>query len=111
MSTSRWHLVAYDVSNARRLRRVHRLLAGRGIWLQRSVFLVQADNDEIRDLLAITANLVHSREDHVAAWRLVSRSRLWFSRAPLDVSPLLLPAAPGSTSGTAPSPNSMNRED
>ena len=40
-STTRWHLVSYDVRDAKRLRRVAKVLEGYGVRVQYSIFSCQ----------------------------------------------------------------------
>jgi len=59
------YLVTYDISNDRRLARVHKTMRGFGDHLQYSVFecqLTQADLARCRHLLS---DIIHHREDQV----------------------------------------------
>lgn len=48
-STKRWHLVAYDIRDPKRLRRAARLLGGFGMRVQYSIFSCQlSDRDRER---------------------------------------------------------------
>lgn len=58
-------VVAYDITDQRRRRRVHRLLQGYGIAQQRSVFLCRLDPPRRRRLLEALAAEVHPASDRV----------------------------------------------
>ena len=54
-STKRWHLVAYDIRDAKRLRRVSKVLRGYGTRVQYSIFscqLSERDRERLRWELA-----------------------------------------------------------
>ena len=46
-----WYLIAYDITEPRRLRRLHQCLRKQGIPMQQSVFLVRRDTREIEGLM------------------------------------------------------------
>jgi CRISPR-associated protein Cas2 len=60
----RW-LVSYDVSDAKRLRRLHRLLSGYGDAVQYSVFVCDLTPSERQLLREQIAQRMHEREDRV----------------------------------------------
>ncbi len=65
MTLRRRHLVAYDVADAKRLRRIHRKLGGYGDPLQYSVFLCDLSPVERQLLLRDLATLIDHRADRV----------------------------------------------
>ncbi len=59
------YIVAYDISDPRRWRRVHRLMQGYGAWLQLSVFQCRLSRRRMVELRAELERLVKREEDHV----------------------------------------------
>ena len=74
--TKTW-LVAYDIREPRRLRRVHRHLRKLGMAAQYSAFTVEADDSEIADHLAAIETLIDKRVDDVRAYHLPARCPVW----------------------------------
>lgn len=60
----RW-LIAYDVSDAKRLRRMHRLLDGYGDGVQYSVFICDLTDVELQLLREQILRVMHQQEDRV----------------------------------------------
>jgi len=77
MDSPSWYLVAYDVSDPRRLQRVHRRLRREGVALQRSVFLLQRSRQGIAELLDELAALMHRREDDLRAYPIPGPGEIW----------------------------------
>ncbi len=65
MSGRSLFLVAYDVRNARRLRRIHKKLQGFGQALQFSVFQCELTQTEKQLLLGAVSEIIHHKEDRV----------------------------------------------
>lgn len=59
------YLVSYDISDPKRLRRVHRTMRGFGDPLQYSVFLCPLSPAERILLLEALTGIIHHREDQV----------------------------------------------
>lgn len=66
----RLHLVCYDISDPKRLGRVHRHLVKRGLPLQYSVFLVYANAPGLVRLLGELMDLIDPDADDVRAYPL-----------------------------------------
>jgi len=60
----RW-LITYDISEAKRLRRMHRLLDGHGDAVQYSVFLCDLTDVELQLLREQVLRVMHQDEDRV----------------------------------------------
>jgi CRISPR-associated protein Cas2 len=58
-------LVCYDICDARRLRRVYRLLRGFGDWVQLSVFRCELSESELTRLQGMLETEIHHEEDQV----------------------------------------------
>ncbi len=91
MSRRRPWLVAYDIADPKRLRRVHTFLKAQGMPVQYSVFLVYATTAELDELLAGLAERIHPGRDDVRAYRLPAG--LWYRNVGSPLLPLGLLAA------------------
>jgi CRISPR-associated protein Cas2 len=58
-------LIAYDIANPRRLRRVHRLLCAHAVPVQYSVFVTRCSPAKLGVIRASLAELIKKREDDV----------------------------------------------
>lgn len=67
------YLVAYDISDPRRLARVHRFLKEHAFPVQFSVFIAALDQNEIGAILAGLGRIIDARADDVRAYPLPSR--------------------------------------
>lgn len=65
MQDERLYIVAYDISDPRRWRRVYRLLQGYGEWLQLSVFQCRLSKKRMIELRAGLEERIRREEDHV----------------------------------------------
>ncbi len=73
--TKTW-LVCYDIREARRLRRVHRLLRGEGLAIQYSAFSVRANDAGIKGLLSLIDEEIKP-EDDVRAYHIPEQCPVW----------------------------------
>jgi CRISPR-associated protein Cas2 len=64
------HVLAYDIADPARLRRIARLMERRALRTQKSVFLFEGTAAEAEALLDEAAALLDLREDIVQAWPL-----------------------------------------
>lgn len=74
MSRSRW-LIVYDISNDKRLRRVHRYLRRIATPLQKSVFEAMLDAEEARTLQEALTHRIDSDQDSLEFFRLTAGVR------------------------------------
>ena len=65
MSDERMYIVAYDISNNRRWRRVFKTMQGFGEWLQLSIFQCRLSRRRRAELETRLRELVKVGEDHV----------------------------------------------
>lgn len=70
-------LVAYDISEPRRLKRVHRLLRKEGVPAQFSAFTVEADDQQIEGLLDKLRTLIDQGADDLRAYHLPANCPVW----------------------------------
>lgn len=59
------YVVAYDISDARRWRRVFRLMQGYGRWLQLSVFHCRLDGARRVEMASQLEDIIDTTADHV----------------------------------------------
>ena len=67
------YIVAYDICDPKRLRRVARLLEKHALRCQKSVFVFRGTAEKLREVLDEIAELIDVREDLVQAWRLAAQ--------------------------------------
>jgi CRISPR-associated protein Cas2 len=58
-------IVAYDIRDVKRWRRIFRLMHGYGEWLQLSVFQCRLNAQQHAELIAFLDGIIHHNEDHV----------------------------------------------
>lgn len=59
------YIVAYDISDAKRWRRVFKLMKGHGEWLQLSVFQCRLSRKRHAELVALLDGVIHHKTDHI----------------------------------------------
>lgn len=59
------YVVAYDIRDPKRWRKVFKLMHGYGEWLQLSVFQCRLTRRRHAELIAMLDELIHHSEDHV----------------------------------------------
>lgn len=65
MNEDHLYIVAYDISDQKRWRRIFRLMHGYGEWLQFSVFQCRLSRRRHAELIALLDGIIHHRDDHV----------------------------------------------
>ncbi|WP_295886880.1 CRISPR-associated endonuclease Cas2 [uncultured Thiohalocapsa sp.] len=61
----RLYIVAYDISDQRRWRRIFKLMKGYGEWVQLSVFQCRLTRQQHAELVSLLDGIIHHSEDHV----------------------------------------------
>ena len=59
------YIVAYDIANPKRWRRVFRVMEGFGEWLQLSVFQCRLSSVRHAELVQLLDGIIHHENDHV----------------------------------------------
>ena len=59
------YIVAYDIGDPKRWRRVFRLMNGYGDWVQLSVFQCRLSRQRHAELIALLDGIIHNGEDHL----------------------------------------------
>jgi CRISPR-associated protein Cas2 len=65
MAAEHLYIVAYDIADQKRWRRVFRTMKGYGEWLQLSVFQCRMSKRRQAELVAALHELINHRADHV----------------------------------------------
>jgi CRISPR-associated protein Cas2 len=65
METEHLYLVAYDIGDPRRWRRVFKLMKGYGEWLQLSVFQCRLSRRRQAELVQLLDGIINNAQDHV----------------------------------------------
>lgn len=59
------YIVAYDIANQKRWRRIFKLMHGYGEWLQLSVFQCRMSRRRHAEMIQLLDGIIHHKEDHV----------------------------------------------
>lgn len=59
------YIVAYDIADPKRWRRIFKLMEGYGEWLQLSVFQCRLSRKRHAELIALIDGIIHHKDDHV----------------------------------------------
>jgi CRISPR-associated protein Cas2 len=99
MDRKDWYLLAYDIADPRRLKRVHYRMRREGVPVQESVFLVQRNRRGMDQLLDMLAKIMVAAEDDVRAYPIADPADIWMrgkgiARAGLLADAHLTAAAP-----------------
>lgn len=72
-----WYLVAYDIRQDKRLRRLHYYLKKEAVALQKSVFLLHADKARLRETTSQIKSRVSDSEDDVRIYPIYYPNAIW----------------------------------
>ena len=72
-----WHLLAYDVRDEKRLRKVHYYLRKRAVPLQKSVFLLHCSAADLATTLQGVRERAHLREDDIRLYPVHTPAAIW----------------------------------
>ena len=72
-----WHLIAYDISDPKRLYRVHKNLISQAFALQKSVFLLPGKTSKLTKVLDELNQIIHAGEDDIRAYPIQHPDQLW----------------------------------
>ncbi|MDT8321442.1 MAG: CRISPR-associated endonuclease Cas2 [Xanthomonadales bacterium] len=65
MEQEHLYIVAYDISDVKRWRRVFRIMKGYGEWLQLSIFQCRLNRARHAELIALLDEIIDHKRDHV----------------------------------------------
>lgn len=72
-----WYLIAYDIRDPRRLRRLHYYLRKRAIAVQESVFALHADANQLADIEQGMLQYIDAREDDLRLYAIPAPAAIW----------------------------------
>ncbi len=98
----KWYVIAYDIRNEKRLRRLHYALKKEAVPLQKSVFLLHADMEQRNRVKAEIQSRVSTREDDVRIYPVFSPATFWLAGVRASLSGLY-----GGASGKMHEPGSV----
>ncbi|BBO87225.1 hypothetical protein DSCOOX_04050 [Desulfosarcina ovata subsp. ovata] len=73
----KWYLIAYDIRNEKRLRRLHYYLKKRAVALQKSVFLLRANTAQLKEVEGQIKIRIDDREDDVRRYPIYGPNAIW----------------------------------
>ncbi len=59
------YIVAYDIGDPKRWRRIFRIMNGYGEWLQLSIFQCRLTMQRYAELIALLDGIIHHSDDHI----------------------------------------------
>ncbi len=86
-----WYLLAYDIRDPKRLRRVHYYLRKQGLAAQQSVFFLHVTDAELKQTLEGVAKRIHRHRDDVRAYPISHPAEVWLTGQSAVAGPLLQP--------------------
>lgn len=90
MERKGWYLVAYDIANPSRLKKVHKHLKKNGIAAQKSVFFVRGTESRVNILLNEIETVMDRKEDDLRAYPIINPKEVWvFGPNPLADYPVV----------------------
>jgi len=81
----RWHLVCYDISDQRRLHKIQRRVAKQALALQKSVYVLNANQSELNEILNAIESMMDTSRDDLRSYPVPHPSQMWFGGAMVDV--------------------------
>lgn len=70
-------LIAYDIGDPRRLKRIHRQMKRKGVPLQYSAFSVRANSFQLGELLNELQETIDTSADDIRAYHVPDRCLIW----------------------------------
>ncbi len=71
------YLIAYDIREPKRLRKVHYYISKKAMALQRSVFLVKADKSDIKKIAIALLERADTQKDDIRLYPLQGVNKMW----------------------------------
>jgi len=83
-------MIAYDIADSKRLKRVHRILKECGIAAQKSVFFVKGNETQINNILDKLSSKIIFTEDDIRAYPIIKPENIWTNGTnPLSEYPII----------------------
>lgn len=74
-----WYMLAYDISDDRRLRQVHYFMRKRGLAMQKSVFFIHVNASELGQMLQRLRDMINSGQDDIRVYPIRHPAQIWLS--------------------------------
>ncbi len=72
-----WYLISYDIRHEKRLKKFHYRLSKYALALQKSVFLIEANEPEIQRIVILVNQYTHTQEDDVRLYPIAHPKAIW----------------------------------
>lgn len=72
-----WYLIAYDIRDPKRLSRTHYFIKKKGVGLQRSLFLINANSKELAEVIGGIQARVQDKDDDVRLYPVHKPGSIW----------------------------------
>ncbi len=72
-----WSLIAYDVREPKRLRRIHAYLRKHALALQQSVFMIETDDRHLQEILDEVRARADNRDDDIRLYAIPNPASVW----------------------------------
>ena len=79
-----WYIIAYDIREPKRLRRLHYYLRKRAIALQNSVFLVKTSDQYLQQLSSALQSIASETEDDIRIYPVHHPDTIWAAGRQVD---------------------------
>jgi CRISPR-associated endonuclease Cas2 len=77
MAKAQWHLFAYDITHQKRLQKMGKLMKKHGIPLQKSVYFVLANTQQMNELLVKAEKIICLKEDDIRVYPIDDIASVW----------------------------------
>lgn len=72
-----WYIIAYDIRDPKRLRKLHYHLRKQAIPMQYSVFLIKANGKVLKNLLKTIRSIAKDDEDDIRLYPIFNPNTIW----------------------------------
>ena len=72
-----WYIIAYDIRDPKRLRKLHYHLRKQAIPMQYSVFLIKANSEVLNKLLQTITRIAKDDEDDIRLYPIFNPNTIW----------------------------------
>ena len=86
-----WYMVCYDISNPKRLGKVHRIMKKNGLAVQKSVFFIQRTEIDMKTFLNQFNPVIDKKKDDIRAYPVENPKKVWTTGGVLESFPLVMP--------------------
>ena len=72
-----WYIIAYDIRNPRRLRRIHYYLRKRALAVQKSVFAIETDREQLAEIEQGLLRIADVNRDDLRLYAIPAPAAMW----------------------------------